>query len=112
MEALYGREGATANEILHSLPDSPSNATVRTLLRILEQKGFVSHEDVDGRFVYRTAVSRERAGRGALHRLVDTFFQGSIKDAVATLLDESDQPLSEHEVAELRNLIEARKEPE
>ncbi len=110
MEVLYAGDGHTANEVVAALPDQPTNATVRSLLRILEEKGVVTHEVVSGKFIYRPAVSRETEGKGALSRLVHTFFRGSIKDAVASLVDERDQPLTEQEIQELQDLIDrARK---
>lgn len=110
MEVVYARESATANEICAALPGSPSNATVRTLLRILEDRGQLTHRDEGGRFVYSPVHSRQSAARQALDRLVDTFFRGSIGDVVATLLKEDRQKLTPDEIERLQTLIdEARK---
>ena len=106
MELLFARGEATANEVLEGLPDPISNATARTLLRILEEKGQVTHDVVEGRFVYRPAVAADVAGRGALSKLVDTFFKGSVRSMVATLIDTEGRPLSEEELSELQDLIE------
>ncbi len=106
MELLFARGEATANEVLEALPGRVSNPTVRTLLRILEEKGQVTHDVVEGRFVYRPAVSVDVAGKGALSKLVDTFFKGSVRSVVATLIDTQERPLSDEELSELQDLIE------
>lgn len=109
MEAVFARERATANEIGAALPDAPSNATVRSLLRILEEKGQLVHVEEGGRFVYSPAQTRQSAARLALDRLVDTFFKGSVGDVVATLLREDRQKLTPEEIERLQGLIDEAK---
>lgn len=111
MDTLHQRGKATAAEVLSVLPAPPSYSAVRALLRILEEKGHVKHVREGTRFVYFPRVSQGTARRSALRRVVATFFQGSVTQAVAALLESSDSRLSEKELQELRGLIDqARKE--
>ncbi len=111
MDSLHQRGRATAAEIQAALPDPPSYSAVRALLRILEDKGHVKHLKDGARYVYQPRVSRERARRSALKRLVSTFFAGSVTQAVAALLVHGDTRLSESELQNLEQMIEqARKE--
>jgi BlaI family penicillinase repressor len=106
MDVLYRRESATAAEVLESLPDPPSYSAVRALLRILEQKGHIRHEETGGRYVFMPTLHREKAKRSAIRHLVQTFFDGSPEDAVAALLDASSSKLSDAELDRLQQLID------
>jgi predicted transcriptional regulator len=113
MDVIYARGRATAAEVLEQLPDPPSNSTVRTLLRLLEDKGQLHHEESGARYVYLPTVPREQARRSALRRMLDTFFDGSTEDAVAALLslhDSRRKPLDADKVSRLikRALREGR----
>jgi predicted transcriptional regulator len=111
MDALYRRRRATAAEIREDLPEAPSYSAVRTLLRILEEKGFIEHHEDGARYVYQPIAPLKTARRAAAKRLLETFFEGSVPQAVATLLDVSASDLSDAELAELETRIEkARKE--
>ena len=105
MDAVYRRGRATAAEIHRDLPDPPVAAAVRTLLRILEEKGHLRHEKDGPRHVYYPTTPRSVAQRSAVRHLIGTFFGGSRSAAVAALLDETDRPLSESERAELAGVI-------
>jgi BlaI family transcriptional regulator, penicillinase repressor len=105
MDIVYRRGQATAAEIHEQLPDAPCAAAVRTLLRILEDKGHLRHEKDGPRHVYFPTTPRSVAQRSAVRHLIGTFFGGSRTAAVAALLEESDRPLSEDERAELTNVI-------
>src|SRR5580704_4630881 len=83
MDILHAREAVTAAEIRAAMADAPSYSTVRALLRILEEKGHVKHREDGPRYVYLPRVSRGTASRSAMKRLVATFFQGSVTEAVA-----------------------------
>jgi len=89
MDVLYKLERATVAEVLRKLADQPSYSTVRAQLRILEEKGHVRHEEHGLRYVYFPTVPRDIARRSALRHLVETFFEGSAENLVATLLPES-----------------------
>jgi len=110
MDVLYQRQRASAAEIRESLADPPSYSAVRALLRILEEKGHIRHAEKDLRYVYFPTVSRERVRRAALRHLVETFFDGSAAQAVATLLDPSTAHVSRDELQRISELIaKARK---
>ena len=106
MDVLYRKESATAAEVLESLPDPPGYSAVRALLRILEQKGHIRHEENAGKYVFMPTVHREKAKRSAIRHLVQTFFDGSPEDAVAALLDASSSKLSDAELDRLQQLID------
>ena len=110
MDVLFARERATAAEIQANLPDAPSYSAVRALLRILETKGHVRHEQDGPRYVYVPVVARDSAKRSALAHLVRTFFDGSTEDAVAALLDGESTRLSNVELDRLSGLIARAKQ--
>jgi len=111
MDVIYRHGHATAAEVLAELPDPPSYSAVRALLRVLEDKGHLRHEQQGPRYVFLPTVARERARRSALKRVVHTFFDGSTEEAVAALLDLSQTRLSREELDRLARRIEdARKE--
>jgi predicted transcriptional regulator len=109
MDIIYERGHATAADIVARLQDPPSYSAVRAMLRILEAKGHLRHENQGPRYVFFPTVPRDQASRSALRGLVRTFFEGSTTQAVAALLEQS--RLSETDLARLAELIdEARKE--
>lgn len=110
MELAYQRERLTANEAAELLPGSPSNSTVRTLLRILEEKGHLIHEERDGKYVYSPAQPKDSVARQALGGVVKTFFQGSVSDVVATLLSDEGGRLTASELDRLQGLIDKARE--
>ena len=111
MEIIYRRGAATASEVREDLPSAPSYSAVRALLRILEEKGHLKHDEDGARYVYRPTVARQKAGSQALTSLVDTFFGGSAGLAAAALLDDATRRMSENELNQLETLIvRARKE--
>ena len=113
MDVIYRSPGgrATAAEVLDQLADPPSYSAVRALLRVLEEKGHLRHEEDGPRYVFLPTVPRERARRSALRQLLHTFFDGSTEQAVAALLDLSSTRLSDAELVRLSRLIaDARKE--
>jgi BlaI family penicillinase repressor len=111
MDILHTKEALTVAEIRAAMPDAPGYSAVRALLRILEEKGHVKHREDGPRYVYLPRVSRGTASRSAMKRLVATFFQGSVTEAVAALLDSSDTRLSDADLNRLREMIkQAEKE--
>ena len=111
LDILYARGRATAADILASLPDPPSYSTTRALLKVLEQKGHVRHEEDGARYVFFPRVSRQRASVTALRHVLNTFFEGSAVAAATALVDGSASKLSPEELDRLEALIEkARKE--
>ncbi|HEV8400900.1 MAG TPA: BlaI/MecI/CopY family transcriptional regulator [Gemmatimonadales bacterium] len=111
MDVIYRSGRATAADVMENLTDPPSYSAVRALLRVLEDKGHLRHEEDGPRYVFVPTVPRERARQSALRQLVHTFFDGSTEQAVAALLDLSSTRLSDEELDRLRDLIaDARKE--
>ena len=110
MDIVYARGKASAGDVLDDLPDQPSRTTVRTLLRILEEKGIVKHT-TDGReYIYRPTLPKAKAGRSAMNRVVDTFFEGSLGRAMANYLANPKAKMSKDDLDRLSQLIsEARK---
>src|SRR5262249_48153880 len=109
IDILYQRGRATAAEVHEAMPDPPSYSAVRATLRILEEKGHVRHEEDGARYVFLPIVPREKAKRGALSHMLETFFDGSVEQAVAALLDSNAQKLSPEELDRLGRLIERAK---
>jgi predicted transcriptional regulator len=105
VDILYRRKTATAGEIRKGLPDPPTYSAVRATLRILEEKGHVRHEPGSLPYRYAPTVSAQHARRSALRHVIDTFFDGSVEQAVSTLLDESSRSLSAEELERLQSLI-------
>src|SRR5918999_4721923 len=111
MDILFRRGRATAAEVMDELPGEPSSSTVRTQLRVLEEKGHVRHAEEGLRYVYMPAVPRRAARKSALKHLVDTFFDGSAEHAVAALLGGEGARLSDAELDRISDLIaKAKKE--
>ena len=111
MDILYRRGRATAAEVMEDLPADTTSSTVRTQLRVLEQKGHVRHEPDGLRFVYMPAVARHAARKSALRHVVETFFDGSPEKAVAALLGGEATKLSEEQLERIASILEkARKE--
>jgi predicted transcriptional regulator len=111
MDVVYQRGRATAAEVQDGLPDPPSYSAIRALLRVLEEKGHLRHEQDGPRYVFLPTVGRDKARRSALRQLVQTFFEGSTAQAVAALLGEPGANLSDEDLDRLSHLIDqARKE--
>ena len=106
MDALYRAGRATAAEVRTSMPDAPSYSAVRTMLRILEDKGHLRHELDGPRYVYVPTVGRDKAKRSALTHVVNTFFDGSAAQVVAALFELSPRDMGDADLARLRELID------
>jgi BlaI family transcriptional regulator, penicillinase repressor len=109
MDVLFARGRATGQEIQEGLQDNPNYSSVRTILRVLERKGYIRHAEQGLRYVYEPTVPREAASRSALQRIIRTFFDGSAKEAAAALLDPSAFHLSEQELNELGRIVDRAK---
>lgn len=111
MDILHRRGRATAHEVLEDLAEPPSYSAVRTFLRLLEERGHIRHEQDGPRYVYTPIVARRDAQRSAVAHLVYTFFDGSVEDAVATLVESSKPKLSPTELDRIASLVaKAKKE--
>ncbi len=112
MDVLFRRGEASVAEVQEDLPNPPSYSAVRAHLRILEEKGHITHQQEGPRYVYRPALAKDTAKRTALRHLVDTFFNGSAEQTMAALLDDDASRLSESELERLSKLIEDARERE
>jgi predicted transcriptional regulator len=111
MDVLYQRGRATAGEVMKALPGNPTSSTVRTQLRVLEEKGHVRHEEQGLRFIYVPEVPRHAARKSALRHLVNTFFDGSAEKVVAAVLGGEGARLSDEELDRIADLlVKTRKE--
>lgn len=111
MDIVYAKGEASAAEVRAALPDPPSYSAVRALLAILVDKGRLKHRSEQGRYIYAPTRRRAQAGRSALRRVLDTFFEGSLEKAVAALLQGSDAQFSQQDLQRLSQLIQqAQKE--
>ena len=107
MDIVYQHGRVSVADVLKDLPDPPTYSTVRALLGILEQKGYLIHEKDGKRYIYRPTQPRHLAGRSALKQIFQTFFDKSIEKTVIALVSEVD--LSDEELDRLSQLIEQAK---
>jgi BlaI family transcriptional regulator, penicillinase repressor len=111
IDILYRRGRATAAEVMADLPGESTYSTVRTQLRVLEEKGHVRHEPDGPRYVYIPAVPRGTVRRSALKHVIETFFDGSVEQTVAALLGGEGSRLTDEQLDRIEQLIrKARKE--
>jgi BlaI family transcriptional regulator, penicillinase repressor len=112
MDVVYANGEATATEVVGNLPDAPTRTAVRTLLRILEEKGHLRHKKLGREFLYRPTRRRERAGQSAFQRVLQTFFDGSLEKAVAAHLADPAAEIPSEELRRLASLIKQAKRQE
>ena len=105
MDILYRRGRATSGEVMEDLTGDPNYSTVRTQLRVLEEKGHVRHEEEGLRYVYEPAVPRSSARKSAMRHMVETFFDGSAENAVAALLGGEGAKLSDDQLDRIADLV-------
>lgn len=106
IDAVYQLGEATADDVRECIPDPPTNATVRSTLRVLEDKGWLQHRRDAGRYLYRAVGTRERTGSQILGHIVRTFFEDSPSEVVASLLDRRGARLDHEERQRIRELLE------
>ena len=107
LDILYQRGRASAADVQAALPEPPSYSAVRALLRILEEKGHVRHEQDGPRYVYLPTVARDNAQRSALRHILHTFFNGSAEQAISALLGDASARMSKAELDRLARMIES-----
>jgi predicted transcriptional regulator len=112
MDVVYAHSEATVTTMLAEMPDPPMRGALRTLVRILERKGHLTHRQEGREFVYRPTKPRGQAGRSALGRVLDVFFNGSLENAVAAHLSDPRRAarLTQEELQRLSDLIEQAKQ--
>jgi BlaI family penicillinase repressor len=106
MDIIYEMKEATALQVMDRLPSAPTYSAVRALLRVLEIKGHLAHRQVGSRYIYVPILAKDKASRSALRHLLKTFFNNSTEDAVAALLDISEDNLSEEDYRRLARMIQ------
>ena len=104
MDIIYKKGEATAQEVTEAMTDAPSHSAVRALLRILEEKGVLKHREDGKRFVFLPVEPHVKASRSALKQVVQTFFEGSLANAVAALVDGREK-ISDEELQRLESII-------
>lgn len=109
MEILYQRGKASASEVRDALSDPPSYSGVRAMLRVLEEKGHIKHENERLKYVFTPVVNPEKAKRSAVKHLVDTFFREAPEQVVAALLDVASKRLTGEELDRMAEMIEKAK---
>jgi predicted transcriptional regulator len=112
MQILYQQGQASVSEVLEGLPDPPSYSAIRRLLAILEEKGQVTHAEVEGRYVYSPAQSWNAVSKSALQQVMETFFGGSVEQVVTTLLSGNETQLTDSQISRLTKLIESARAEE
>ena len=110
MDVIYPRGEASVNEVLSGLPDPPSRTAVRTMMRILEEKGHLRHKKKGKEFIYRPVMPRGKAARSALRRVLHTFFDGSLEQAVAVHLSDPKSSFSDDDLKRLADLVRKAKQ--
>jgi BlaI family transcriptional regulator, penicillinase repressor len=110
MNIIYARGQATATEIHEALSDPPTFSATRAVIRTLQEKGHIRHQEQGLRYIYSPVVPAEKARRSALAHLVSTFFQGSPTRLMATLLESSTTKISDDELEQLETIIRRAKQ--
>jgi predicted transcriptional regulator len=109
MDIIYELKEATGAQVHQKIPNPPSYSAIRALLRVLEEKGHLSHKKDGPRYVFYPNVSKEEARKKILKHVKKTFFDGSTEKVVAALLDISEENLSEEDYKRIYELIEKAK---
>lgn len=111
MDVVFRLGEASVTDVLKEISDPPSYSSIRKMLSLLEEKGFLKHREEGTKYVYRPTRSRQLESRNAVRHLMSTFFSGSATEAVNAILDVSSNKLDEQDFARLRELIDdARRE--
>jgi predicted transcriptional regulator len=105
MDAVFARGEASATQVLKAMHDPPSRTAVRTMLRNLVEKGRLTQRKVGRELFYKPTSSRRQAGQSAIRRVLSTFFDGSLEQAVSAHLADENVELSDDELRELAGLI-------
>lgn len=112
MEIIYRKGSAAASEVQAELNDSINYSTVRALLRILEEKGHLNHETLNNKYIYHPTVPRQNAIQSVVTNLLDTFFDNSVEQAIAALLELKKDNLNDEELNRLARMVEAARKEE
>jgi predicted transcriptional regulator len=105
MDIIYELDDASVAQVLERIPNPPSYSSIRALLRVLEEKGHLTHKQDGPRYIYSPTLPREEARQNALKHVMKTFFENSTEDVVAALLNISEEDLSEADYERLAELV-------
>jgi predicted transcriptional regulator len=109
LDVVFHLGEASVGDVLQQMPDPPSYSSVRTMIRLLESKGFLKHRVDGAKYVYRPTQSLETASKSAVLHVLKTFFRGSATDALAAILNVSSDKLTEEDLVRMKQLIERAK---
>ena len=109
MDVIYRKKKATAKEVMGSIPNPPSYSTVRKLLHILEQKGFLKHVQEGLKYIYYPKIPHKKAMRSAIRQLVETYFDNSVEEAMTALIEYKSEGISDSDLNKMIDLIEKMK---
>ena len=106
MAIIYRRNNASVNDVLEAIPNPPSYSAVRSVVNILEDKGFIKHKKQGKKFVYSPTISRKKATSSAVKQLLTTYFDNSLEKAVTTMLEIHNDDLTDEDFQRLSRIIE------
>lgn len=109
MDAVFALGEATVNQVVEAISDAPTPMAVRRMMHILEEKGHLKRREKGREVIYAPRQSRSKAGRSALQNVLETFFGGSMEEALAAHLHSRKDKVSDEERARLIELIEQAK---
>lgn len=109
MDIIFAKGELSAADVQEAMEDAPSYSAIRTHLRILEEKGHLKHREEGLRYVYSPVQSHGKASRSMLRKVLDTFFEGSLANAVASMVDGRDGTLDAKEIARLEQVLRGAK---
>lgn len=105
MDIVYAKGELSAAEVQEAMENAPGYSAIRTHLRILEEKGHLKHREDGQRYLYAPTQARGKASRSMMRKVLDTFFEGSLANAVAAMVDTRDGKLDEAELARLEEVL-------
>jgi len=106
MAIIYKRKNASVNDVLKDIPNPPSYSAVRSVVNILENKGFIKHKKYVKKYVYSPTISRKKATNSAVKQLLTTYFDNSLEKAVTTMLEMHNDDLTDEDFQRLSRIIE------
>ncbi len=109
LDCVYRLGEPTAKEVQRALDDAASYSTVRTLLRNIMEKGWLTRKEQGLRYVYLPTVKPQKAANQAIKKLISTFFNNSTASAVNSLLEMDNGNFSTEEIDQLERLLELKR---
>ena len=112
MDIIYARGEASVADVLAEISDPPARGAMGRLMTILENKGHLKHYQKGREYIYQPTVPSQKAGPSVMRRVVDTFFGGSLRNAVAAHLAQQDTEIDDEELKRLAELIQQARSKE